>query len=145
MDTVQIWHQPYCTIGEIFCMVYGHIVMVISITVWCTSLPVMTAINNDHPNHGSLYPSITWLTEVTEQSFMALIKNILLHCSGSKQTTEIQQDIIVISRVWGGPPTSRSPVSQSGCQDPRYEGLAIMTKTRGIGLLYIIREVDDDK
>ncbi len=63
----------------------------------------MTAINSDHPNHGSPYPFITWLTEVTEQRFMALIKIILLHCSGSKQTTEIQQDIIVISRVWGRP------------------------------------------
>ncbi len=66
-------------------------------------LPAITAINNDHPNHESPYLSITWLTEVTEQSFMALIKSILLHCSGSKQTTEIQQDILVISWVWGGP------------------------------------------
>ncbi|PBK95106.1 hypothetical protein ARMGADRAFT_1028528 [Armillaria gallica] len=35
----------------------------------------------------------------------------------------------------GQAPTSQSPVSQSGCQDPRYKGLAIMTKTWGIGLL----------
>ncbi len=69
----------------------------------------MTAINSDHPNHGSPYPSITWLTEVTEQRFMALTKTILLHCSGSKQTTEIQQDIIVISRVWGRGPNKPKP------------------------------------
>ncbi len=72
-------------------------------------LPVMTAINNAHPNHGSLYPSITWLTEVIEQSFMALIKSILLHCSGPKQTTEIQQHIVVISWVWGGPQQAEVP------------------------------------
>ncbi len=36
--TVQIWHQPYRTIGKIFCTVYGRIVTVVSVMVWCTSL-----------------------------------------------------------------------------------------------------------
>ncbi len=66
-------------------------------------LPAMTAINNDHSNYESPYLYITWLTEVTEQSFMALRKSIFLHCSGSKQITEIPQHILVKSRVWGGP------------------------------------------
>ncbi len=38
----------------------------------------------------------------------------------------------------GQAPISQSPVSQSGCQDLRYEGLAIVMKTWGIGL-YIKR------
>ncbi len=81
----------------------------------------MTAINNDHLNHGSLYLSITWFTEITGQSFMVLIKSILLHCSGSKQTTEIQQDMIVISQVWGGPQQAEVPCHSqvAGTRDTR--------------------------
>ncbi len=69
----------------------------------------MSAINNNHSNHESPYLYITWLTEVTEQSFMALIKSILLYCSGSKQITEIQQYILVKSQVWGGLQQAKAP------------------------------------
>ncbi len=40
MDMVQIWPQPYRTVGKIFCTVYGHIVTVVSVMVRCTSLLV---------------------------------------------------------------------------------------------------------
>ncbi len=107
-------------------------------------LPVVTAINNDQPNHGIPYPSITWFTEVTEQSFIALIKKYFALLQwlqrNNRDSTRYHSNKLGLGQA----PTSQSPVSQSGCQDLRYEGPAIVTKTQGIGLS-IIREVDDDK
>ncbi len=81
------------------------------------------------------YLSITWVTtEVTAQSIIALIKTIVLHCNGSKEITEIQQHILVKSQVWGGPQQPEAPCHSQVARTPRYEGLAIVTKTWGIGL-----------
>ncbi len=68
---------------------------------------------------------------------MVLIKVILLHCNSSKEITEIQQDIIVISWFGVGPNKLKLCVAVR-LPGPEVQGSAIVTKTWGIGLLSIM-------